>query len=246
MSSIDIEALSAELSPELPCGEDLEYDSAFAEMERAAEGKPEQEIGDTLVPAEDPDWKVLKSASLAVLGRTRDIRATVYLVRALMHVDGISGYADGLILLRDLLSKFWEPIHPVLDPDDDNDPTMRMNVIASLVDGGTGVNSLKAAPLVTSKLLGVFAFRHIEIALGDVTAPPLADGEPPHPEMATIEAAFMDADLEEIQANCGCHRRSSGSYQSNRHVPHRDGRSCAVSGSRGDPAGIRSIEAGDE
>ena len=43
MATIDVEKLLGEISGEAPCGDDLEYDSAFSELERAAQGKPEQE-----------------------------------------------------------------------------------------------------------------------------------------------------------------------------------------------------------
>src|SRR5690606_26637096 len=82
MSTIDIAALSSPISEESPCGDDLEYDPAFGEMERAAQGKPEQEMGNAVIAAEEPDWKDLKSKSLAVLSRSRDLRAATYLTRA--------------------------------------------------------------------------------------------------------------------------------------------------------------------
>ena len=47
MSLIDVNSLLEEISAELPCGEDLEYDTEFGEMERTAQGKPEQQIGST-------------------------------------------------------------------------------------------------------------------------------------------------------------------------------------------------------
>ena len=59
MPSVQLEALTAPISPDNPCGADLEYDPAFAELERAAQGKPEQQIGNTVVPAADPDWKAV-------------------------------------------------------------------------------------------------------------------------------------------------------------------------------------------
>ena len=62
--SLDIKSLLAEISPENPCGEDLEYDPAFGDMERAAQGKPEQQMGDALVPAQEADWPEVKSKAM--------------------------------------------------------------------------------------------------------------------------------------------------------------------------------------
>ena len=50
---LDLDSLLLDLSVDAPCGEDLEYDPAFGELERSAEGKPEQQFGDTIVEAED-------------------------------------------------------------------------------------------------------------------------------------------------------------------------------------------------
>ncbi len=48
MSAIDIEQLLQPISADAPCGDDLEYDPAFGELERAAQGKPERVLGDQL------------------------------------------------------------------------------------------------------------------------------------------------------------------------------------------------------
>ncbi|MCP4043351.1 MAG: type VI secretion system protein TssA, partial [Gammaproteobacteria bacterium] len=60
MAKIDIDMLLREVSADSPCGEDLEYDSDFGELERTAESKPEQQYGDTVVPAEEPEWGEVK------------------------------------------------------------------------------------------------------------------------------------------------------------------------------------------
>jgi len=208
MSTIDIAALSSPISEESPCGDDLEYDPAFGEMERAAQGKPEQEMGNAVIAAEEPDWKDLKSKSLAVLSRSRDLRAATYLTRALMHTDGFPGFADGLELLRALLEQHWENVHPKLDPDDDNDPTMRVNTITTLVDPGTTLRALKAIPLVKARGLGQYSLRDIEIASGE--AQPEEGTQPV--EMSVIEATFQDADLEELKATAEAGTRASETF----------------------------------
>ncbi len=88
------------------CGEDLEYDPVFAKMERAAQGKPEQQYGDTLIPAEDPEWPELRRLALAVLARSKDLRAIGHLIEALLHTDGLTGFNAGLALLRGSLERY--------------------------------------------------------------------------------------------------------------------------------------------
>ena len=103
MGVLDLEALLSEVSDEAPCGESLEYDEAFGEMERAAQGKPEQQYGDTVIPAEQADWAQVGRTATELLGRTKDLRVAVYLTRSLLRTDGLTGFADGLELLAGLL-----------------------------------------------------------------------------------------------------------------------------------------------
>ena len=115
-----------------PCGEDLTYDAEFLAMENSARGKSEQQFGDTLIPAEPPDWRVVERQATALLQRTKDVRVVANLCRAWTNVRGLAGTADGLHLMADLLERYWEPLHPL--PEDGADHYMRMNAVALLGD----------------------------------------------------------------------------------------------------------------
>ena len=121
VSAIDVERLLQEISAESPCGDDLEYDAAFLAMQRTAAGRPAQEMGGQVVEGEQPDWRAVREAATSLLGRSKDLRIAVLLTRALLHTDGMSGFADGLALTHGLIERFWEPVHPRLDPEDAND-----------------------------------------------------------------------------------------------------------------------------
>jgi type VI secretion system protein ImpA len=208
MSVIDINELLRDVSPDSPCGDNLEYDPAFGELERAARGKEEQTLGDATVAAEPPDWRDVRDRATALLGRTLDLRVAVYLTRALLNTNGLAGFCDGLALLRGLLERYWDCVHPQLDPDDDNDPTFRINTLVTLCDRDATLLGVQEAPLVSSRALGVFDQRHLLIAKGELPAP--ADASDDVPNQATIDAAFMDADIEELQATEDFITRSSG------------------------------------
>lgn len=196
MSSIDLSVLLQPCSDSEPSGEDPEYDSAFMEMEQAAQGKPEQQYGDTVIPAEEPDWKQVKRLSLELMGRCKDLRVAVYFAKAALATDGLSEFAEAIGLLCGYVEKFWDTVHPQLDPDDDNDPTIRVNTIGSLNDAGTTLRMIRQCPIVESRMVGRFSLRDIRIAKGDIAPPPDMDNKP---EMAAIEAAFMDCDLEQLR-----------------------------------------------
>jgi type VI secretion system protein ImpA len=154
---IDVDGLLAEISPDAPCGEDLEY-GAVAELSRAAEVKAEQQIGDTVVPAEEPDWEQLRRSALKLFDQTKDLRVAVILVNACARTQGWPGFRDAVQLLDGLLERYWVDVHPQLDEDEPNDFTMRVNLIASLGDAETTLGYLRDAPLVES-VMQVFPAR---------------------------------------------------------------------------------------
>jgi type VI secretion system protein ImpA len=204
MRALDVEKLLEAVSPESPCGEDLEYDSAFGELERAAQGKPEQQFGDTIVPAEDPDLRKVKETALDLFSRTRDLRVAVYLARGATHTDGLAGLADSLEVVQGLLDRYWDDVHPRLDPDDNHDPTLRINTLASLCDPDSMLRPVRESPLVSSRALGRFSLRDLRLAEGVLT--PTA--EEPVPDLAGIDAAFLDCDPDELQETAACAGRS--------------------------------------
>ncbi len=199
MSVIDVEQFLSQIAADSPCGEDLEYDPAFMDMEKSAQGTPERQYGGTIIPAEPPDWGSIKKAALGLLSRTKDLRVAVYLARALLHTDGLEGFRDGLVLLRGLVERFWADVHPKLDPDDDYDPTLRVNIIAVLIDPEKTMRNLREWPLVASRVVGRFSYRDIQIAAGELKPIVAKDDKTPPPSQAIIDSAFQDVDLMELR-----------------------------------------------
>jgi type VI secretion system protein ImpA len=194
MGTIDTGALLEPVGGDSPCGPDLEY-SGVMELERIAQGKPERQLGDTVVPAEEPDWAEVCDAALTLAGRTRDLRVLVRLAQALLHTDGLGGLADGLGLIRATVDRFWDCMHPPIDPDD-GDPTLRVNTLLGLCDADLMLRTVREAPLVQSRAVGRFSLRDVAIAAG--TLPPPEGREPP--TAATIDAAFIDAGAVALEA----------------------------------------------
>ena len=50
--AIEIDDFLKDIDPDNVCGDDLQYDPVFIELEREIKGKPEQQMGDTVVEAE--------------------------------------------------------------------------------------------------------------------------------------------------------------------------------------------------
>jgi len=204
MSDIDLEALLTQLSDEAPCGPDLAYDPAYVGLETLVQGTPERQMGDEVIAAEEPNWNEVRDASLELLSRTKDLRVVMYLTVALMKTQGLVGLNEGLSLLRGMLDKFWDHVHPELDAEDNNDPTERVNIVDSIArPPGTDGDPLKFQQrlrelyLCESRQLGRFGLRDILIARGEI--PVSADPDSPPPNSDTIDAAFMDTDLGELE-----------------------------------------------
>lgn len=126
---IELEEFFREVSDEPPCGPDLTYDAEFLAFESAARGKNEQQFGDIVIPAEPPDWREVEKRASALLGRSKDLRVAVALCRAWVNVRGLPGLAAGVGLVRGLLERYWETVHPIAE---EGDYFMRMNAVSSL------------------------------------------------------------------------------------------------------------------
>lgn len=195
MSTIDVSTLLAPVSADSPCGENLEYDADYVAMEQSATGKPEQQFGSTVIPAEEPNWIEVQGRALGLLQRTKDLRVALCLIRSATSTSGLAGLADSLDVLQGLVRDYWPGIHPQLDPDDDNDPTFRVNTIASLCDASSMLRVIREAPLVRSRL-GVLTYRDLLVAMGEM--PPPRGTE--KPEQTTIDAIFAECDGEALKA----------------------------------------------
>ena len=204
MATLDVESLLEPLSEDAPSGPNLEYDATFAALEQAARGKPEQQYGSTIIPAEEPNWLDVKQLGMDLVERTKDLRVACTLALGLLETEGLPAFAEGLALIRGYLERFWPTVHPQLDPEDDNDPTVRVNTLSSLTDQATTVNALRATPIVSSRLVGRFSLREVDIAKGEM---PLPAGEEPI-KASTIEAAFNETDLEQLRTNTKAARES--------------------------------------
>ena len=198
MAQDNLESLLAPIGDESPAGDDLEYDAEFLALERAAAPKAERAIGDSVKAAEEPDWDKVAELARAVLGRSKDLRAAVHLTTAWTRTSGMPGWNAGLSLIRGLLEHFWDSVHPQLDAEDDNDPTMRVNSVVPLGDLQGVLGYFRTTPFVQSPRLGRFDLRDLRIANGTlkVTA---TEGEP-QASLTEIEACCMDCAEDELVA----------------------------------------------
>ncbi len=195
----------SEVSPDAPSGPNMEYDASYFAIEEIARGREETAIGDHIRPAEDPDWRRLKEESIEFVKKCKHLRVYKFLLVAAMKLDGLPGLADALEVLRSQLERYWDTIHPQLDPDDDNDPTERINILDSLgqppnpEDPTCVQRRLHEVYLCESPQLGRYSYHNYLVASGELTLP--EDPDSPPVQMSTVEAAFEDTQLETLSHN---------------------------------------------
>ncbi len=196
---ISAEELLKPISPEKPCGDDLSYDPEFLRMEALLKGKPETQFS----PAEDPNWKELKDHCLGLWKRSKDLRVATTLAVASLKSDGFPGFSQSLALLNGLVETSWPEVYPRLDPADGNDPTQRVNIIASLAapvatlgDPLQVIQRLRETPLSNSARMGRFSAADI---LRSQSGTPGPDNKPP-PSAQQISSAFKDTNAEDLKA----------------------------------------------
>jgi type VI secretion system protein ImpA len=197
MSAIDIEKFLQPISDDEPCGPNLEYDSEFLALGRAALPQSDDSMveGKKKAAPEPPKWRGVASAAETLLGRTKDLRIAMHLTRARLNTHGLPGLADGVALIKGLLTEFWDSVYPQLDAEDDNDPTLRVNSLDALSDVNGIVGDLRVIALVQAKRAGQYSLRDIRVAAGEQPAP---EGTEP-PDRGIIDAAFLECELESLQ-----------------------------------------------
>lgn len=190
---MDVPLLLAAVSANSPCGEDMEYDADFLQLERAAKGQPERSMGDSILPAEPPQWRDIQQQSLDLLQRSKDLRITHFLLQSALALQGVAGLAQVLSLINALLRDYWAELHPRLDADDDNDPTVRINALTGLTCD-TNIRLLRESILTRSRTFGPVSLR---AALNASGLQSFADEQLGAQQ---LNAAFLDSDAEQLQA----------------------------------------------
>ncbi|HTV18645.1 MAG TPA: type VI secretion system ImpA family N-terminal domain-containing protein, partial [Polyangiaceae bacterium] len=127
-----------------------------------------------------------------------DLRIAAHLTRACVDKQGFVGLHQGLALLHRLLANYWPSVHPQLDPDDGNDPTMRVSALSALIAPDL-LTALRAAPLFSTQVAGPISLRYFAIAAGEQPQP--TDG--PKIDSNLLEAGFREVPLPVLQNVAG-------------------------------------------
>jgi type VI secretion system protein ImpA len=196
MTAVDLQPLTTTLSSESPSGENLEYDHRFVDMLRLSEGTREQQYGNTIIAAQSPEWNTIHQLASNLASETRDLRVAVMLVESLTHLEGLSGLADGLTLLQNWVTNFWDDVHPQLDPSDDNDPFVRINSLARLCEP-------ERLLMLIGRIRLIEAPPHLVVMVNDVLRPNgetnTSHSHADRPTPMEVDAAFLAMSVTDLR-----------------------------------------------
>ena len=149
-SLLDLEQLLTPIPGPSPSGQDLRWDTVYADLKKARQGGNrdmlEEEDEDS-----GPNWPLVIDLSTEALGtQTKDLMLAGWLTEALVHKHGFAGLRDGLRLIIGLLREFWEDVYPQMDG---TDLEPRVAPLVWLLEADRGArlpNVVRDAPLTSN------------------------------------------------------------------------------------------------
>jgi type VI secretion system protein ImpA len=128
---------------ENPSGEDLRYAPIYDQIKEARREEEEVSEGDWATQGKKADYPlVIKLATEAIATKSKDLQLAAWLTDALVRTEGLAGLKQGLQLLQDLTTTFWDTAYPQLE---DGDPELRATPLQWL--GTSLAFPLRAVPL---------------------------------------------------------------------------------------------------
>lgn len=188
---IDPEVLTRPLSPEAPCGPDLDTEGDLDYMNLMARVEGDLPASFFAFDRASIDFKADCAALEALLARSLDLRPVVMLAKLATLDRNLGSFTDWLSVCANLLSAYWGPVHPSAD---EGQAALRSAVLQSLDDLPTVILPLQYAPLVSSRRTGTITFRHHLVAIGEVAR---REGES-EIDGAGIEQALAGAEIGEL------------------------------------------------
>jgi type VI secretion system protein ImpA len=191
----DLELLLAPIAGPAPAGVDLDGTLELNALELAY-AEPEDAVVPGVGRSDQRDWRKIRRQAEALLNQSKDLRVAVPLVRALLQLEGLSGFCAGVKFICELAQRYWDVIYPALDPED-GDAVMRANALQELV----------SAPFMTQLRVALMfgTDRNVKTSANDLllaTSNPLGRSElselPSHMVFSALEAVGASALQEHV------------------------------------------------
>jgi type VI secretion system protein ImpA len=185
------EALLQPITPEHPCGDNLEDTELLASFDAYrlfGQSRPVDTPGDGGPPP--PDWGAMRTKSIEALQKSKDLRLLAHLGAAVLRTDGLPAFSATLNVASLWLESYWTQVYPLVD----EDAIVRRSALNNFADPMAIIDRLRRTPLVSSRQHGKFSLRDIDIATHQLQ--PAANDAPVDENQ--INAAFDTMPLEEL------------------------------------------------
>ena len=193
-------ALLEPISPDSPCGDDLEDTQLLASFDAF------RLFGQsTPLPAET-DWRAIRDHSEEALGKSKDLRILGHLGCAALRTDGLEEFAQVVGAASKWLDTWWDQVFPRVD----EDAVLRRNALSSFADRMAVVDGFRRVTLFAHRQLGSLSVRDMEIANGRLPKP---EGEAQQPDEAYVNAMLSATSLEELERVRSLLERCQGSLK---------------------------------
>lgn len=175
---------------------DIEGTPEYQALLVAVAGKPERSMGDSVIPAEPPNWSDVRQLASDLMQDPPHLGVLVQWVKAEANLKSFNGMTKGLALLTEKLLEFWEQTQPLADEDDPDDQFYeRINLLHELSDDPVFVDCVYRMALVNVRGIGSFSARDIDISRGQVAA---TDEETSRCQEGLIRGALQEAGKEQL------------------------------------------------
>ncbi len=178
---IDVEQLLAPIPGGAPAGSNIREDVSPASLYfRLKDARSAARIAEKRADAEGEnlgvatEWRTILDLAKKILGeRSKDLEITIWLIEALVRLQGFPGLRDGFHLARGLVEQYWDTIHSLEDEDGVATKVAPLTGLNGVGGAGTLLQPIRKVPLTKAVGEGPFAAYHYEQAwtLAEVTDP---------------------------------------------------------------------------
>lgn len=177
--------------------EEFENTPEFQALVVSATARPERRMGESVIPAETPQWKEVRKLARGLVETHPDqLPAHVYLCQAEANVNGFSGFGAALRTIEILVKERWDELQPAADTDDPDDPYYaRVNLVHEISHQPDFLDAIYRVPLVSVKAIGEFSTRDLDVSSGVIAA---TDEEQIRCQDGLIRGAFAESDPKEL------------------------------------------------
>src|SRR3954469_16177508 len=176
MPHVDYQNLIRPVSPEAPCGEDLDlaFDPAYMNFMASAEGLlpssyfvKDQNGNDRPFDRTAVDLKAQFEGAKPFLEQTRDLRLITLLAKFAILDRDLASFIACMRAVGTLLAERWDEVHPRAEG---GDLAARMAALESVDTLPTVVMPLQFSPLIDHRRFGPISYRSYMLATAEVPA----------------------------------------------------------------------------